>query len=277
MTTTDTPRPPAEPVSAEPVLASPPSAPSRKVWVVVGSVLAAVSLAWGAASIADLVTYSRSRSTTDFPAADRVVIDTDGSVQLRQGADDRIRVTQRVAEGLRSPTISERMEGSTLRLSGSCPSLGATVCSVDLVVEVPPGTPVTASSGSNDISATGLTGDLDLSSSAGDVTVERASGRLRLTSDAGVVSAGGLESVVVDAESSADDVRLSFSRAPQRVVATSSAGAVLVVVPRDGTSYRVDASSDAGTAKVDVPTNPSAGRHITATSSADDVSVRPVG
>ena len=68
-------------------------------------------------------------------------------------------------------------------------------------------------------------------------------------------------------------VTLAFVAPPTDVTARSSAGAVRVEVPDDGTAYRVDAYSSISEASVGVPRDPLSAHRITASSSAGSVTV----
>ena len=68
----------------------------------------------------------------------------------------------------------------------------------------------------------------------------------------------------MNADSDNGRVQLEFAAAPTAVVATSDNGRVEVVVPDDGTAYRVDLRSDNGSETIEVPTDPSSTRSLTA-------------
>jgi DUF4097 and DUF4098 domain-containing protein YvlB len=114
---------------------------------------------------------------------------------------------------------------------------------------------------------------LDLDSNDGGIHLVGVSGKVTAHSSAGSVRAEDLRSTTVTASSSAGGVHLSFSTAPTTVDASSSAGSVSVTVPDDGTTYAVDAHSSAGTAHVDLATNPKSPNRIKAQSSAGSVRV----
>ncbi|MGY1857954.1 hypothetical protein [Modestobacter sp. SYSU DS0290] len=102
-------------------------------------------------------------------------------------------------------------------------------------------------------------------------------GELALHSGAGRVSATGVDADVVVAESSAGSVTVSAVAPVTRLTATSSAGAVTVVLPDDGTRYDVRPSTSAGSVAVEVPQDPASPRVVEARSSAGAVTVRTAG
>ena len=59
-------------------------------------------------------------------------------------------------------------------------------------------------------------------------------------------------------------------------MATSDNGRVEVVVPDDGTAYRVDLRSDNGSETIEVPTDPASTRSITVRTDNGSVTARTV-
>ena len=100
------------------------------------------------------------------------------------------------------------------------------------------------------------------------------SGPLQLSTDNGRVEATRLRSATVTADSDNGRVQLEFAAAPTTVVATSNNGRVEVVVPADGTAYRVDAQTDSGSETIDVPTDPTSPRTITLRTDNGSVTAR---
>ena len=248
----------------------------RTVAVALLSALAAVTIAWGTVSAADLVARTETTETFTRDVAPRLRIETDGRVQVTAGPVDSVSIERTVERGLRAPEVSAAVTsaGDELVLSGDCPAVVSSWCSVDYAVVVPANTEVIVDSGSGSITVTGIDGDITASSSSGSVYVVDVSGQLRLSSSAGPVLGEQLASATVRADSSAGSVRLVFDVAPTSVDADSSAGSVELVVPDDSAVYAVDASTSAGSARIEVATDPSADRTLRLRSSAGDVSVR---
>ncbi|MBN9111335.1 MAG: hypothetical protein J0I34_21435 [Pseudonocardia sp.] len=188
-------------------------------------------------------------------AISRVEVDSDaGTLEVRAGADGSATVDRTLRwTGDRKPVVTETVEGTTLKLSVSCPGRGSDRCEAGLVVTVPAAAAVRARLQAGDVAVSGLSGDQDLSSQAGGVRGEK------------------LGAAEVAAETSAGGVDLAFATAPRTVDARSSAGSVSVKVP--GGPYAVTAESSVGGAEVTVPTDPGAPSRITARSSAGEVTV----
>lgn len=178
------------------------------------------------------------------------------SVEVREGVGDSTRLDRTITWSLRTPTVVQRQVGQRLEITSHCPFSMGRGCSGHVLVVVPPGTEVHASSSAGSVRATGLSGVVELSSSAGSV------------------SGTGLRSADVTASSSAGSTRLAFVVPPQQVDASSSAGSVEVVVPRGPAAYLVDAGSSAGSSDVAVRTDPASDRTVRAHSSAGSVTVR---
>jgi hypothetical protein len=250
--------------------------PARGAVLVVGGLFALLVIGYGTVSlVAVLARTSYERVAALEPAAQRLTVRTDsGSVELLPSADSRVHVEASVTYGLGEPDLVMESDGAGVRVEGRCGSFALTNCSVDLVVRVPPDFDIRAHSSADDVEARDVSGQIRLTSSAGEVRVDGAAGILSLRSSAGGVEAVRLRSSVVDATSSAGDVRLRFVTAPDDVRATTSAGDVEVALPAGSGPYAVDASTSAGDERVDVPTDAGATRRVRARSSAGDVRVR---
>jgi len=250
--------------------------PARRMVLVGGGLLVFASLAYGVFWVVALLTRTSYERTDSFdPVGRRVTVSSDsGRVELRPSRDGRVHVETQVRYGLRAPEVVTESGPDGVRLQGTC-GPWTLLCSVNLVVDVPPGLEVVAHSSAGSVRSEGLSGSQSLTSSAGTVVVEGASGPLHLRSSAGGVRADGLRAEVVDAQSSAGRVVLSFLAGPRDVRARSSAGGVAIALPTGDGPYAVEASTSAGTARVDVATAPTSARRVSATSSAGDVEVTP--
>jgi DUF4097 and DUF4098 domain-containing protein YvlB len=188
-----------------------------------------------------------------------VVTDTStGSVEVRAGAlGSQVRVDRRLSWSFVAPAATSTVDGDTLRLEGDCDQ-GWTWgdCSVDYDITVPPGTA------------------LDIRSATGAVEVQGTDGDLSVTTSTGSLELTGLRSPNVDARSSTGSLELTFVDPPTRVTATTSTGSVEVVLPDDGTRYRVDARTSVGSREVQVPSDPGSDRTIDARTSVGSVEVR---
>ena len=231
-------------------------APRRSpVWLIAGSVLAAVLLVGTTYQVVDVLAH-------DEHSHRWVVI----------GAPvDRVTIEARVSDGLRATTFGHRVVDDRLEVDASCPGFGSVWCGVDYVIEVPHDTVVEIANDEGGTRVEDVRGRVEVTSS-GLIDVSGLSGLVVLRSENGAVRATGLRSEVVEARSSNGSVRVASEVAPRSVIATSDNGSVEVLVPRTGDSYAVDVSSDNGSTTNEVITDPEAIRRITARS--DNGSVR---
>jgi DUF4097 and DUF4098 domain-containing protein YvlB len=146
--------------------------------------------------------------------------------------------------------------GSTLTVSGSCPDAGPlNRCKADLDLAIP------------------FDADVVVHGDSGDISAERLAGHLMLTTDSGNVAGHDLNPATMSATTDAGNVDLDFSTQPVSIHANSDSGDVEVTVPAGG-EYRVDATTNAGDVEVQgILRNDHAGRSITATADAGDVTV----
>lgn len=273
------------------------SSGSRQTFLLLGGIFAAVAILWTVASAISFVGREKISTAIRFQGVKSIEFkDIDGNITVigsANEADGTVSGTRIVRKSLRSPKVRERvLDDGTLQIDTSCPSLFEVSCSTNYELRVPRDMPVRGSTDAGSIRVTNLSGEvklrssagsaraertsgsLDLSSSAGSVRVTNASGPLRLKSSAGSVKVDDSTSDQIRASSSAGSVRVTAAKAPTFVDATSSAGGVTVVVPRDTQTYNVDASTSAGSTKVSVRTDPDSKRKIRVRSSAGSVTVR---
>jgi DUF4097 and DUF4098 domain-containing protein YvlB len=214
-----------------------------------------------AVGVSQALQRSETATTTVRRAVDRIVIAADaGDIRLQGTAARAVRLRRHSRWLWRKPHVHATLRGRTLEVRGDCPTVAAFGrCAADLTVGVPAGVDVTVRAGAADITATRLSGALDLRTGAGDVRGD------------------GLRPVTVAAASDAGAVDLGLRTTPVRVDASSDAGDVTVTVPA-GSEYRVDASTAAGRVDVGgVLRNDHALRRILARTAAGDVRVRGRG
>jgi hypothetical protein len=248
---------------------------SRRTWLVVGSVIAAVTLAFGTFQVVSLLARTTEEASSRFEAVRHLVIDNDaGSIRLRPSANGTLTVDRKETRGLTDPNYSERMEGDRLILEANCRSRFGPWCSVELEVEVPAGVDVDASGGGGSVRADGLDAGLRLRSAGGSITVVGGGPALDLESSGGSVNVESARAEQVKARSSGGSVRVRSAVVPRNLDARSSGGSVTVELPDGPTAYRVDASSSGGSSRTQVRTDPTSDRLITARSSGGSVTVR---
>jgi DUF4097 and DUF4098 domain-containing protein YvlB len=227
----------------------------RLVLLVSGVLLVVCGVAVG---VAEALTHERTTTTTIARHIDRVVVETDtGHVNLQGSQGSRVRVEQELRWLWSRPRVTTRVDGSTLTVSAECPASSAlNRCKADLDLAIP------------------FDADVVVRGDSGDISAERLAGHLELTTDSGNVEGRDLNPTVARATTDAGNVDLDFTTQPVTVRANSDSGDVNVTVPAGG-EYRVDATTDGGDVHVEgVLRNDHAGRSITATAGAGDVTVR---
>jgi hypothetical protein len=249
-------------------------------WIAAGGLFAFASLGWGTYNAVSLLafdkyTFHESFTTAEFAAVDTIDVDNPaGSVQV-VGTDSAsgVVIEGDVLRGLSNPTHSERVDGSTLEVRGSCRA-ATTFCSVNYTLRVPRHVDLQIRSSGGGVRTFGIDGAQDIDSSGGSVHLEGARAALKLDSSGGGVTATGIESDTVEASSSGGGVRLEFERSPTRVDASSSGGGVTVEVPDNPVTYQVDVGSSGGGTRTDIRTDPDSTHRIAAHSSGGGVTVR---
>jgi len=199
---------------------------------------------------------------------DQLTIAVTGGVDLVAGDSTELTITKEwLLAG--EPTAEVTFENGVARVEGECSwfqincrtSVSGTVAS-NAVIEV------RTSAGSIDVS--GMTGGVDLETSAGAVDVDDITGAARLVTSAGNIT-GMLADGDVEAESSAGRIELTVLGEFTSLSAITSAGNVELTVPDD--LYDVDADTAVGSVSINVRTDPSAGRHILAETSAGSITI----
>ena len=231
----------------------------RPAWRILASLVAVAALLWGTLNVVNLLAHSEQHLRRTFAAAGitRIDVSTDrGSVRVIASDRDDIALSAYVSNGLGGTDHAERVRGHRLLVDGDCSFPVAYWCTASYTLRVPRGMKLVLWSGSGDVSVSGATGDVDL------------------TSDHGSVEGTRLRSTYVRAGSDHGEVRLGFASAPMQVRATATHGDVTIVVPRTGDAYRADLSSDHGSTDASVRTDSTARRTIEASSQHGDVTVR---
>ncbi|WP_018351798.1 DUF4097 family beta strand repeat-containing protein [Longispora albida] len=215
-------------------------------------------LAAGLLSGCDLADWDSNRIETAYEITDKVTkldfTGDAGKVVISTG-DGPIKVKETIKYGSKKPTASHKVEDGILKLvDHGCSGLGLN-CSIDYEIRIPATLAVTLKTDAGEIQASGLSGDLDMSTDAG---------QIELTS---------LTSKKVKLRSQAGEVEAFFAAVPDSVDAETKAGRVAIKLP--GTvKYSVDASTDAGRREVTVGVDSSSPHKIRAVTNAGEVEVR---
>ncbi|NEB80662.1 DUF4097 domain-containing protein [Streptomyces sp. SID14478] len=182
----------------------------------------------------------------------RLTVVTDNGVRLRPASGDRVTIVAHTGHRWSG-------KGDHRVLDLSCPD-GADSrdpCPRMPEVDIPAGTGVTVSARNAGIDAAGVSGALDLTTVNGDVTVTdagRTGSSVRLTTRNGSVRAHDLRAATLHAQTVNGDVTVGCATAPSRIDAATTNGSVDATVPDDSPAYRVNATTDNGRPRIDIPT-----------------------
>ena len=229
--------------------------PRRLAAVLLAAVLASCAACTDVRSINQT---SADRRTFPLPGAALVVDSAGADLRLVPGGSDSIAVERSVTgKATAAGNASWSMTGDTLRLRVKCSGF-VPDCGGLHVVHVPPGTAVRVSNDAP-VRAVGPTGALTATVTGSWLTVERPAGPLRLRASMSVTVTDAA-STEVTAASWERAVMLTFRRAPQRVEARATAGAVTITLPAGPETYRVACTPGMAA----VHSDPSSSRAITA-------------
>jgi hypothetical protein len=238
-------------------------------------VLSVLMVGFGAWSLASLLARSTERAQATYAGIRVVDVDVAfESLHVTAHDSSEVGLSRRWSWSFGEPRVSQRKVGNRLVVTSSgcgfTPGLGCTG-SVDL--DVPRDVTLRLRASNSRLSLQDLTGAIDASTSNGSVVGAGLTGPLLLHTSNGRIEMTGLRSSRVDGSTSNGSVRMTFLTAPTTVVASTSNGSAEVLVPRDGTAYRVDATTSNGANEVTVPTDPQADRTIDAHTSNGAVRV----
>lgn len=253
----------------------------ERAWTIVGSILTVAALGGGTFGAVNVLAHEEVVETTVFRAEgiDALDIGNDtGSVEIVGQDVEEITVVAEISHGLRRTRHHAAVQGSTVVVRGQCHALGAWWCRVNYRLVVPRRIAVSANIDNGRLSVRDVNGDADLDGDNGRIELARLGGTVRVSTDNGSVTATGLRSALVEADSDNGRVALTFAEAPRTVRATSDNGSVEVVVPDGPESFRVALDTQRGSTDVGVRADPASDRSIVAETDNGSVSVRyPTG
>ena len=237
-------------------------------------VLAAVG--FGALNYVSLVGEDSYRvPPTAIPGTGTVTLGVgSGDIIVSPSSDGRSEYSGMVYYSLVKPKLRWKASSGEAFLAGgpSCFWIGS--CGGNLRLSVPPGRPVHASSGSGNVSISGLSGAVRAGDGSGDIVVNGLSGPLEANNSSGNIEASGLTSRSVKVNDDSGNVKLSFTKPPARVTVTVASGNITVVVPA-GTTYYVVPSVTSGTKHIDVQTGPNSQHTMYLSDDSGDINVLP--
>lgn len=253
----------------------------RTLWLSLGVVttslalLIGTTLTWWAMARAEEPTELKERAIPYTGAHLRVeAAQGDVSVSVRPGEAGKVTLERQLKWSADRPTVTERWDGTTLRLSVSCPDAdqpGGPVCLASYTLSVPPESGLEVRTSSGLIRADGIHGPLRLSTLSGDIDVSNTPAPLWARATSGDIIASRLRGGATDAEVGTGNVRLEFTKAPGSVGAVVRAtGDVRIALP-GGDAYNVAAQGE--TQAVTVRRDPGSFRTVTARSAEGDVTI----
>jgi hypothetical protein len=235
--------------------------------------------------------------------------DAGGQVAIKQMSVSQATLTGTARYSLIRSTVTEHTSGGRTTIGNHCPLTLVGDCELDATVSVPVGMPVSASTGGGNASVTGATGPVTLSSGGGDLSADDVSGLLSLNTSGGNIQAtaitaptltastgggditadgvssatftantsgGNIQATVtsprVTAGSGGGDIEIVFTTDPSIVRVSTSGGNITIVLPRDGATYAIAATSAGGSVS-HIPSNPNSNREITATTGGGHISI----
>jgi hypothetical protein len=264
---------------------------------VLAVVVSLVLVAFGALTVVSTLARETAHSRATFHGITRVRVDLGfGALDVRGSATATdVSLKRSTSWSFTTPHTSARKSGSTLVVTSSCGFTVGRGCTGRVTLVVPDQLPVsvrtgdgsvamrelhgpvTATTSDGSVLLRNLTGPVDARTSDGHVDASGLSGQLTLRLSDGSLDARQLRSKVVTAQSSDGSLRLGFLEAPSRVALRTSDGSVDVIVPDDGTAYRVTTEVSDGHKTVEVPTDPASGRRISAHTSDGSITVETDG
>jgi len=202
-----------------------------------------------------------------------LTIDTNADLRLSQGDGDGVVVDRWLSgDAATSADSGWEMRGGALRLRADCGDRSIN-CGGRYEVAVPEGVGVVVTAGTSAVSAENLDQGLTVTTEGGDITVRNSGGALRLNSASGVTEVERARSAEVRVETNQGDIRVAFDEPPQTAEVSSRSGNVKVVLPADGTRYKVTARSEGGSVESEVEDAGSGSRSVSAVSRVGDVRV----
>ncbi len=250
----------------------------RFLWKLFAALFVIGALVWGPYQVVTLLAHETRVETQSFPAAALTTVSIDasaGSVTVEAADTDHVEVRAEISDGLRATGESRTVDGDTLRLRSTCPNFGSDWCHVDYEITMPRDIALVIDSDDGAVDVTGTTGTVDIGADNGSVTLADLSGVLRVSTSNGRVSAARLRSQTATVDSDNGRITLQFAVPPTTVDTSADNGRIEVVVPADGTAYRVHTSTDNGSQQVSVPEDAASPRSITARTDNGSITVRP--
>ncbi len=207
-------------------------------------------------------------------AIDAIVLDIHaGDVTVVLGDVERAQVNRVLRYAHRAPEVDAYMDGNTLMIEARCPGLGQ--CSSSHEIILPKSASFEGSTGSGDVSITGMTDDVMVETGSGDVMLEDITGLVSVDTGSGDVLGRNLDALAAWAETGSGDVDFHLISQPNDVFVSTGSGDVLTELP-SGT-YRVKTSTGSGDVNVNgITTDKTAPDHIEIETGSGNIKIRGI-
>jgi hypothetical protein len=229
---------------------------------------AATAIRYAETAAYDLPSTLR-RLTLDSPHGDAVI-------GVARSDTPRARVATRWSGREPEVSVAPAPGGAEASMSASCSAWSSWGrCQVDWDLLVPPDTAVGVDISVGDVRLADLRGPVLVTTTTGSITLERVGGpaaTLRSTTGDVDVRGGGTRELAI--RTTTGDVVVAPGPSVTRVAAMTTTGDVTVLLPRDGSPYRVEGESRTGTRSIEVTDDPQAARVIRVDTTTGDVTVR---
>lgn len=264
------------------------AARSRQSWRVAGIIVTVLVIGGGLlvapalwAFVQQLDTTTERTSQTYPRVPERVTVEGDtAEIEIVGTAADEVAVERKLEWARAEPDVTESWQGDDLVVDLTCSGGGlfgwvSDVCRVDYRAEVPTSSALELTATTGDVSADGVTGDVDVTTTTGSIRADDLEGdRVVAQATTGSIHATELEADRVAAEATTGSIELEFTAAPREVGAEVTTGDIVVTVPDDGDPYRVVGETQTGERAVQIATDPSSDRVIDVSTSTGDVTIR---
>ena len=122
--------------------------------------------------------------------------------------------------------------------------------------------------------ATRISGNATISDHSGGIVVTSLAGaRVLITNDSGDITGRAVSSQILTVQDQSGDIRVVFSKVPQRVQVSDSSGDITLVLPPGPTRYLVSATTSSGSTSVNVPRSTTSPHVISATDQSGNITI----
>ena len=178
-----------------------------------------------------------------------------GDLTLQGTASGTAQLTGKVTYSLVRPHISVVDRGAQGAVFTFTCGNWTGNCGLNGTADIPSAAAATIATDGGDLTASDLTGDVDLGSDGGNIT------------------ATSIGSTHVTADSGGGDIEIVFTRVPRNIQVSADGGDVTIVVPSGPTAYDVTATPDGGNVSDGLPQATSSSHVITVTSGGGDITI----